>query len=71
MAKNTGRGSRYAANSPTAGQFLKAKQHGGAFKGVHDERRWSDRHPTLSFLALALIIGLTVLLAFLLVEAVL
>jgi hypothetical protein len=71
MAKNTGRGSGYAANSPTAGQFLRAKEHGGAFQGIHDERPWSDRHPVLAFLVVALAFGLTVPLALLIAEAVL
>lgn len=31
MAKNTGRGSRYAADSPTSGRFLAAKAQGGNF----------------------------------------
>jgi hypothetical protein len=56
MAKNTGRGSRYAANSPTAGQFLKAKERGGAFRGIHDERSWSDRHPHVVNVLVAVVV---------------
>lgn len=33
MAKNTGRGSRYAANSPDSKRFQKAKAQGGNFTG--------------------------------------
>jgi hypothetical protein len=53
MAKNTGRGTRVAANSPTSGQFLQAKRRGGAFKGVHDTRPWDERHPALATLLVA------------------
>jgi hypothetical protein len=70
MAKNTGRGSRAAANSPTAGQFVRAKERGGAFRGIHDERPWDQRHPIAAAVAIvAPVTGLMLLLALLIVEA--
>jgi hypothetical protein len=53
VAKNTGRGTRAAANSATSGQFLQAKKRGGAFKGVHDTRPWDERHPAMATLLVA------------------
>jgi hypothetical protein len=56
MAKNTGRGTRAAANSPTSGQFLQAKTLGGAFKGIQDERSWTARHPAMATLLVAALV---------------
>jgi len=35
VAKNTGRGSRAAAQASDYGKFIKAKTNGGAFKGIN------------------------------------
>jgi hypothetical protein len=64
VAKNTGRGTRVAANSPTSGQFLQAKRRGGAFKGIRDERSWTARHDTTISVVLSVILS-ACLLAFL------
>jgi hypothetical protein len=64
MAKNTGRGTRAAANSPTSVQFLQAKKRGGAFKGIRDERSWTARHDTTISVVLSVLVT-ACLLAFL------
>jgi hypothetical protein len=40
MPKNTGRGSRAAAESADAGRFLIAKTGGGSFRPVGYRTRW-------------------------------